>query len=116
MRNKTTPAGLSWRRSRYGFVAFCLLSLVVAWFVLRVILLLVLKSTAFSSGEAARVLLTGLHRDLFGALVISLPLLVWMLFFPERWVLTRWYRLLFLAGSFLFWFLQMFLLFVEFFF
>jgi phosphoglycerol transferase MdoB-like AlkP superfamily enzyme len=115
MSKETTPQ-LSWRQSRYGFVAFNLVSLLVAWTVLRMVLLLVFKSAAFSSGEAARILLTGLQRDLFAGLVVSLPLLTWMLLFPERWVLTRWYRLLFLAGTFLFWFLQVFLLFVEFFF
>jgi len=55
MSKETTPQ-LSWRQSRYGFVAFNLVSLLVAWTVLRMVLLLVFKSAAFSSGEAARIL------------------------------------------------------------
>jgi phosphoglycerol transferase MdoB-like AlkP superfamily enzyme len=113
---KNASPHLSWRRSRYGFVVFNLFSLVVAWFVLRLVLLMLFRSTSLASGDAARVLLTGLQRDLFAGLILSVPLLTWMLFFPERWVMTRWYRLSFLGASFVFWFLQTFLLFVEFFF
>src|SRR5215813_6233938 len=116
MIKNTSGSPLSWPQSRYGFVAFNFLSLLFAWFVLRIVFLLMFKSAAFSSGEAWRVLLVGLQRDLLGGLIMLTPLLLWMFLFPERWVLTRWYRYLFLTGTFLFWFFAVFLLFVEFFF
>ena len=71
-------AELSWRRSRYGFAGFWFLSLLGAWFVLRLVLLLAFKPAALSVGEVALTFLSGFHRDVFAALLETVPLLCWM--------------------------------------
>ena len=116
MSNNLPDAGLSWRRSRYGFACFWFLSLLAAWFVLRLVLLLAFKPAALSAGEALLAFLSGFHRDVFAALAETVPLLFWMLIVPDRRFGATWHRLLFLGGCFVFWFVQIFLLFVEYFF
>jgi len=107
---------LSWKRSRYGFAGFWFLSLVGAWFVLRLVLFLAYAPAGLPPADVVLALLSGLYRDLFAALVGTLPLLGWMLIVPDRAFQARWHRLLFLAAALGFAFAQIFLLFVEFFF
>jgi phosphoglycerol transferase MdoB-like AlkP superfamily enzyme len=109
-------AELSWRRSRYGFAGFWFLSLLGAWFVLRLVLLLAFRPAVLSVGEVVLTFLSGFHRDVFAALAETVPLLCWMLIVPDRRFGATWHRVLFLGGCFVFWFVQIFLLFVEFFF
>ena len=108
--------GPPWRQSRYGFAGFCFLSLLAGWLLLRVVLLCAFKPAGLPPGEAVLALLSGFHRDLFAALVETLPLLCWMVVVPERRFGARWHRLLLLGGCFVFFFAQLFLLFVEWFF
>src|SRR5262249_1080873 len=110
------PQPMSWRRSRYGFAAFWFGSLLVAWFGLRLVLFLCFKPPATSLFDFLRVFLGGFHRDAFFALVETIPLLIWFLIVPNRHFAARWHRALFLAGCFICVYLQVFLLFVEFFF
>ena len=117
MSNNLPAAGLSWRRSRYGFAGFWFLSLLAAWFVLRLVLLLGLQAGRAAGGATSLLaFLSGFHRDLFAALAETIPLLCWMLIVPDRRFGALWHRVLFLGGCFVFWFVQIFLLFVEFFF
>jgi phosphoglycerol transferase MdoB-like AlkP superfamily enzyme len=107
---------LSWRRSRYGFVGFCFLSLVVCWFALRVALLLAFRPPAVPLVDLLAAFGTGLQRDVFAALVEIIPLLFWMLLVRDRAFGFTWHRIVLLGGCFVFWFAQVFLLCVEFFF
>ncbi len=116
MNNVVAPPEPSWRRSRYGFAAFCFLSLLAGWFVLRLVLFSAFVPWPWRPVEAARALLSGLHRDIFVALVETLPLLFWMLVVSNRSFQARWHKVLFLGGSLIFSFTQIFLLGVEFFF
>ncbi len=116
MSNDHPATGLSWKRSRYGFAGFWFLSLLVCWFLLRVVLLLAFKPPGLSAADILLAFLSGFHRDLFAALAETIPLLIWMLIVPDRRFGGRWHRLWFLGGCFVFWFVQIFLLFVEFFF
>ena len=116
MSNDLPAAGLSWRRSRYGFAGFWFLSLLAGWFLLRVVLFLAFKPPGLSAADVLLAFLSGFHRDLFAALAETIPLLFWMLIVPDRRFGARWHRVLFLGGCFVFWFVQIFLLFVEFFF
>jgi phosphoglycerol transferase MdoB-like AlkP superfamily enzyme len=116
MSNDLPATELSWRRSRYGFAGFWFLSLLVCWFLLRVVLLVAFKPSGMSSADVLLAFLSGLHRDLFAALAETIPLLFWMLIVPDRRFGARWHRVWFLGVCFLFWFVQIFLLFVEFFF
>ncbi len=107
---------LSWKRSRYGFAGFCFLSLLAAWCGLRLVLLFAFKPAGVPATEILLALLSGFHRDLFMALVETIPLLAWMLIVPDRRFGALWHRVLLIAASLVFWFVQIFLLFVEFFF
>src|SRR2546425_1150196 len=107
----------SWTRSRYGFAAFWFGSLLGGWMLFRLVLLFAFTAAAaLSLSDVVRVIPSGLHRDVFAALVETIPLLLWFLIVPERWVLTNWHRRLFWTICFILCFAQIFLLFVEFFF
>ena len=116
MSNDLPAGGLSWRRSRYGFAGFWFLSLLACWFLLRLVLLLAFRPPGLSAADVLLAFLSGFHRDLFAALAETIPLLFWMLIVPDRRFGGRWHRVWFLGGCFVFWFVQIFLLFVEFFF
>jgi Phosphoglycerol transferase and related proteins, alkaline phosphatase superfamily len=115
MTDQTAPP-VHWTRSRYGFAAFWCLFLVIAWFVLRVVLFVAFKPSGLPSSDVARAFLSGFHRDLFVAIVQTLPLLAWFFIIPNHRFPARWHRLLFLGATFILCFVQIFLLFVEFFF
>jgi phosphoglycerol transferase MdoB-like AlkP superfamily enzyme len=116
MTSNASGAALSWRRSRYGFVGFCFLSLVVCWFALRLGLLMAFRPPGLPLPDLLLAFLTGFQRDVFAALVEIIPLLVWMLIVRDRAFGATWHRMVLLGGCFIFWFTQCFLLCVEFFF
>ena len=107
---------LPWKRSRYGFVGFCFLSLVVLWFVLRLALFLAFRPAGLALTDILLAFASGLQRDVFVALVTILPLLFWFLIVRDRAFGSTWHRVVLLIGCFIFWFAQFFLLSVEFFF
>ena len=51
---------LPWKRSRYGFVGFCFLSLVVLWFVLRIALFLAFRPAGLPLTDILLAFLSGL--------------------------------------------------------
>ena len=116
MSNDVPAAGLSWRRSRYGFACFWFLSLLAVWFLTRLVLFIAFKPAGASIADVTLVFLGGLHRDFFAALMETIPLLCWMLIVPDRSFGAVWHRVLFLGGCFVFWFVHSFMLFTEFFF
>ena len=116
MTNDRSAQPVSWKRSRYGFASFYFLSLLVAWFILRLVLFFAFKPAALSVTDILRSFLNGFHRDIFAALVETVPLLIWLWIVPERWFPARRHRFLLLGGCFVVLFAQIFLLFVEFFF
>src|SRR5206468_823024 len=111
MSTSAPTAPVPWLRSRYGFAFFHFLSLLVGWLLLRVVLLVAFKTAAMSSAALGLTLLTGLQRDVFVALVFTLPLLCWFMVVPEgAFALPgKTHRWLLLAVSFGFWFVQIFL-------
>jgi phosphoglycerol transferase MdoB-like AlkP superfamily enzyme len=116
MSNDLPGAGSSWRRSRYGFAGFWLLSLLAVWFLTRVVLFIAFRPAGVSLADLLLVFLGGFYRDLFAALMETIPLLGWMLIIPNRFFRALWHRVVFLGACFVFWFLHSFMLFVEFFF
>ena len=66
--------------------------------------------------EIGKTFLIGLHLDFFVALVLTLPLFVWLAIVPTRWLGMTWHRFLLRAGLLLFWTLQLFGLVTEFYF
>src|SRR5258706_3373891 len=116
MSNDVPPSKRCWKQSRYGFAAFYFLSLLLGWFVLRLVLFFTFKPAGVPGSDILRAFLSGLHRDFFAALVETIPLLFWLLIVPERWFPARWHRILLLGGCFVLLFAQIFVLFVEYFF
>jgi phosphoglycerol transferase MdoB-like AlkP superfamily enzyme len=116
MSSNFSPTTPSWSRSRYGFAGFCFLSLLTSWFVLRLILLVAFRPPGLALPALLAALLSGFQRDIFVALLETIPLAIWMLLLPDRSFQAGWHRVLLWGGGFIFWFAQFFLLFVEFFF
>jgi phosphoglycerol transferase MdoB-like AlkP superfamily enzyme len=116
MKLDAPPHAPQWARSRYGFAAFCLLSLLAGWLGLRVVLLCAFKPAGLGPGAAVLALLSGFHRDLFAAVAEIIPLLCWLALVSNRQFAARWHRPVFLGATFIVCFAQVFLLFIEFFF
>src|SRR4051812_36580121 len=91
----------SWKRSRYGFVGFYFLTLLIGWLGLRVVFLCLFSPTGHSPGEIARTFANGFQRDVFFALLEALPLLGWLAIIPNRQFSARWHRVFFWCASFL---------------
>jgi phosphoglycerol transferase MdoB-like AlkP superfamily enzyme len=114
--NEAAPTNVrAWRRSRYGFAGFWLLSLMLLWLALRLVLFFSFKPAA-PLGEVLLMFLLGLSRDLLVAFWLVLPLLFWLFIMPEAWFRAGWHRSLFWSACLLFWLAEIFLLFVEYFF
>jgi phosphoglycerol transferase MdoB-like AlkP superfamily enzyme len=116
MTNSASPGEQPWIRSRYGFAGFYFLSLLAGWFVLRCVFVLAFGPGTSGFDEKLRAFLGGTQRDLFVALIETIPLLGWFLIITNRGFAARWHRLFLLSATFLVVFSQIFLLFVEFFF
>lgn len=116
MGNSVAAPETSLRRSRYGFAVIHLLSLMFVWSVLRLVLYFAFRPASSHASELLMALLSGFERDLLVATLFTAPLLVWMLLVPDGWRKSKWHRRIFWAGYFLFWFVIIFLLGVEFFF
>jgi len=111
------PSGqASWRHSRLGFAAFWLLSLMCGWLALRTALFLLFRPAGAPVVDSILGFLSGTWRDLLAGIWLSLPLLFWLLIIPDRRFAGKWHRRLFWTVCLLFWFGQIFLLFVEYFF
>lgn len=108
---------VTWKRSRYGFAAFYFLSLLAGWCLMRIVLFLAFKPAGLPAAEIAAAFFNGFFRDLFAGLCETLPLLFWMALAPNRTFLeSRAHRVLFLGAMLIVCYVQIFLLFVEFFF
>ncbi len=105
----------AWRTSRYGFAGFWLASLVALGLALRLVLFLAFRPAA-PLVDYLLAFLSGFMRDLIVAAWLTLPLLAWLLFLPHRIFSSRWHRRFFWVACLLCWAVEVFLLFVEFFF
>ncbi len=112
-----SPDDFPWKRSRSGFAVFFFFSLLIAFTFLRLVIFLKFGlHEHVTFGSVLAIFLIGFHQDFFVALGMTLPLLFWNLIFPERWF-GKWpHRILFIFGFFIFWTVEVFLLFVEFYF
>jgi len=112
-----SPEDFPWKRSRSGFAVFFFFSLLVACTLLRLVLFLKFgRHEPQGSGSAVEIFLIGFHQDFLVALGTTLPLLFWIWIVPEK-LFGKWpHRILFALGFFLFWCVQIFLFFVEYYF
>ncbi len=117
MTNAMPSTPRSWKNSRYGFAAFLFASLLAGLTILRLVIFLKFAGQSDVTGGAiVQGFFIGLHEDLVVALFTTLPLLFWFWIVRERSFGKRWHSRLLIAGSFLFWAVQVFLLFTEFYF
>lgn len=104
-------------RSRYGFVLFFALSLLVAFTVLRGVLCWRFTAgLSVPAGDLAKAFAIGFHRDLVVAAFSALALFLWFRLVPDRWFPRPWHRRLVVGGMFVFWMVQIFTYAAEFFF
>lgn len=116
MPNPSTTSPANPRRGIVGFAGFCFVSLLVLFSGLRIYLLWEFVPGGVASPETRSVLVEGLHRDVFVALVLVLPLLGWAFFVPKKWATRAWHRHFFWLVCFVWWLVEIFLLGAEFFF
>jgi phosphoglycerol transferase MdoB-like AlkP superfamily enzyme len=112
-----SPDDFPWKRSRSGFAVFFFFSLLVACSILRLVLFVKFgRQEPHAGGSFLQIFLIGFHQDFLVALGTTLPLLFWIWIVPEK-LFGKWpHRILFVAGFFLFWCIQIFLYFVEYYF
>jgi phosphoglycerol transferase MdoB-like AlkP superfamily enzyme len=112
-----SPDDFPWKRSRSGFAIFFFFSLLVAFTLLRLFLFLRFgRHEPHVGGSLVQIFLIGFHQDFLVALGMTLPLLFWLWIVPEKFF-GKWpHRILFCFGVFLFWTVEVFLLFVEYYF
>ena len=116
MPNPSATAVTKQSRTVVGFAGFCVVTLLVLFSALRIFLIVKFAPGGIASPETRSVLLEGLHRDVFVALVLVLPLLGWALLLPKSWAARAWHRHFFWLVCFVWWLVEIFLLGAEYFF
>lgn len=111
-----TKTKASWARSQIGFVLFWITGFILAWTVLRAVLLAAFGPEGQPISTVALAFASGFHRDVFVALLFALPLLVYMCFMPGSIWSKRWHRTIFWGAGAASVFASLFLLVTEFFF
>jgi phosphoglycerol transferase MdoB-like AlkP superfamily enzyme len=111
-----SSTAVPWRKTRFGFVALLALSLLSGWTLLRAFLFSRFAGNETSFSELAQLIAAGFQRDLFMALVFSLPWLGWFVILRDRAFGEAWHRWLFTAASFGFIAWQIFQLAIEYYF
>ncbi|HEY2083105.1 MAG TPA: LTA synthase family protein [Verrucomicrobiae bacterium] len=112
-----SPDDFPWKRSRSGFAVFFFFSLLVAFTLLRLVLFFKFGvHEPHAWGGAVQIFLIGFHQDFLVALGMTLPLFFWIWIVPARWFGSWPHRILFVFGFFVFWTIEVFLLFVEYYF
>jgi glucan phosphoethanolaminetransferase (alkaline phosphatase superfamily) len=112
-----SPDDFPWKRSRSGFAVFFFFSLLTGFTLLRLVLFLKFGlHEPLSVSSVVAIFLIGFHQDFLIALLMTLPLLFWIWVLPERWFGSRPHQIIFVFGFFVFWTVEVFLLFVEYYF
>jgi phosphoglycerol transferase MdoB-like AlkP superfamily enzyme len=103
-------------RSRYGFLVFCFASLLAAFTVLRLVLLLQFGPPSTAPWNVLLAFAAGFYRDVIAALWFMLPPLFWCFIVGNRLFVSLIHRLGFRLFMTLLWAAQVFLLAAEFYF
>jgi phosphoglycerol transferase MdoB-like AlkP superfamily enzyme len=115
--SSATEPSRAWKQSRFTLAAINFLALVFCYSLLRVALYCFFKpQPSPSAADLAKAFLIGLHLDIFVALLFCMPLILWLVFLPDRWFRAGWHRFLFKAVFFFFWVCQVFSFFAEYYF
>ena len=112
-----SPEDFPWKRSRSGFAIFFFFSLLIACTILRVVLFARFGwHEPHAGGSIVQLFLIGFHQDFLVALGTTLPLLFWIWIVPEKLFGNWLHRIPFILGFFIFWAVEIFILFVEYYF
>ncbi len=112
-----SPEDFPWKRSRSGFAIFFFFSLLIACTILRVVLFAKFGwHEPHAGGSIVQLFLIGFHQDFLVALGTTLPLLFWIWIVPEKLFGNWLHRIPFILGFFIFWAVEIFILFVEYYF
>jgi phosphoglycerol transferase MdoB-like AlkP superfamily enzyme len=103
-------------RSRYHFLAFCFFSLLVAFTLLRLVLLVNFGSPSTPPWNVLLAFAAGFYRDVIAALWCMLPPLFWCFIVGNRLFASLVHRIAFRFFMTLLWAVQVFLLAAEFYF
>jgi len=104
-------------QSRFGLATFNILGLLLCSFILRLVLFFYFRpEVTLSWADIVKAFFIGLHLDLFVALVLAAPLVIWLAVIPNSSFGADWHRVVLRIGLLLFWMLQLFILIAEFFF
>lgn len=107
----------SWRSDPYALVLFFLLSLIIAWSLLRGLLVVQYGNEVQAPAtEVWRAFAAGLHRDLIAGLLFCIPITGWLLLIGCQSFGKSWHRQSFWLGFFVFWIVEVFLMAAEYFF
>ncbi len=90
--------------------------LVFSWTILRIVVFNMFLTSAPTGTEIRHALLIGLHLDVTAAVCVMLPLLIWCCILPNSWFGATWHRFVLSTACLIFWCVEVFLLFVEYFF
>lgn len=63
-----------------------------------------------------RAFLIGFHLDVVTAVLLSLPLILWLSILPDRWFSSKFHRIFFKGAFMMFWCIQVFIFFAEYYF
>lgn len=111
------PKDRHWKESRFNLALFQIAALLVCFLILRAALFRHFRpDSPVSATEALKTFLIGFHLDIFAALALTLPLILWLSIVPDRWFGSGWHKFLLRAGFFFFWAVGTFLLFAEYYF
>jgi len=104
-------------QSRFGLATFNVLGLLLGFFILRLVLFLHFRpESPLPALDLFKAFLVGFHIDLSVALMLTLPFVIWLAIVPNRWFAAGWHRFLLRGAYGLFWAVQAFLIFAEFYF
>ena len=114
---ESSPEDFPWKRSRSAFAVFFFFSVLVSCTVLRMVLFWQFGRHEHGGWRSvAEILLIGFHQDFLVALGSTLPLLFWIWIVPGRVFGSWFHRIPFVLGFFVFWTVQVFIYFIEFYF
>jgi phosphoglycerol transferase MdoB-like AlkP superfamily enzyme len=117
MIRQSSPQDFPWKRSRFGFAVYFFFSLMAILSLLRLVLFVEYGAPRHASaGAALQIFLIGFHGDFLAALVATLPLLLWFSLLRDKTFEKLWHRILLVGGMFLFWTVEVFLCFTEYYF
>jgi phosphoglycerol transferase MdoB-like AlkP superfamily enzyme len=117
MTKPASPKDFPWKRSRFGFAVFFFFTLLVGGSLLRLVLFFRFGAFRQVSTETfAQVFLVGFHQDFLVALLTVLPLLFWFLVVNDQAFGKLWQRIVLIGGCLVFWGVQGFLFFTEYYF